>query len=132
MNLRTLSHEEFLRYAEGRALLELECEMLRRLEDLSDVVEIAQSLDAGGLNVQDIHSYLHLLSDYDMSKPAELEATLDKGFAYQDAALAFDIESPDQLKAALKDAYAYKDVVDSYGIESLDDLISILEQNPKQ
>jgi len=132
MNLRTLSHEEFLRYADSRALLELECEMLRRLEDLSDVVEIAQSLDAGGLNAQDIHSYLHLLSGYDISNPAELEATLDKGFAYQDAALDFDIESPDQLKAALKDAYAYKDVVDSYGIESLDDLISILERNLKR
>jgi len=132
MNLRTLSHDEFLKYADSQVASELEREMLRRLEAPGFDQDMLDAMWEGKLDAQKVRDFMSSLSDYDIETPDDLHATLDEGCAYKAAANAHGFETPEDLDADLGQWFAYAAVLDGYGVETVNDLIDILERNTEQ
>jgi len=107
MNLRTLSHEDFLRHAYMQVASELEREMLHRLEAPGFDQDMLDAMWEGKLDAQKVRDFMSSLSDY-------------------------DIETPECLDSELGQLFAYAAVLDGYGVETVNDLIDILERNTEQ
>jgi len=102
MNLRTLSHDEFLKYADSQIVSELEREMLRRLEAPGFDQDLLDAMQEGTLDAQKVRGFMCLLSEYDIETPEDLRATLEEGYAYKTAAKAFGLEDLQGLFDALR------------------------------
>jgi len=132
MNLRTLSHEDFLRHAYMQAATELEREMLRRLEAPGFDQDLLSAMQEGTLDAQKVRGFTSLLSEYDIETPEDLRATLDEGSAYKAAASDCGVFSPDALFAALDKGRKYEDAAKEHDIESPSELIDALHQLSNQ
>jgi len=128
MNLRTLSHDEFLKYADSQIASELEREMLRRLEAPGFDQDLLDAMQDGTLDVQKVREFMSLLSEYDIETPEDLRTTLDEGYAYKAAASGCGVPSPDALFAALDKGGQYEDAAKEHDIKSPEELIDTLHQ----